>query len=222
MNENKPRRRAQAARAAQKATRKSGLSRFVLMVAMMALVAVVSIGGTMAWLQASTTEITNTFSTSNIEIDLDETTGTEYQIIPGSKITKDPLITASSNAPYYVFAKLTKSANWPEEMTYAITEGWTSLTAGDGETISNYNDSVDAIYYKAMDKGVALTKDNGGYILASNQILVDSTMLESDMPTEAPTLTVKAYAIQQANSSTTTFSPVAAWNTVSAAAPVTP
>lgn len=51
------------------------------------------IGGTLAWLTDSTEQVKNTFTTSDIDITLTETTGTEYKMVPGYTIAKDPKAT---------------------------------------------------------------------------------------------------------------------------------
>ena len=61
---------------------------FAMILAIVALVSV-TVGGTLAWLTAETTEVKNTFSTSNIGVELKETT-TEYKMVPGWDIAKDP------------------------------------------------------------------------------------------------------------------------------------
>ena len=48
------------------------------------------IGGTLAWLTAKSDVVTNTFTTSDITVELKETTGTQYKMIPGYAIRKDP------------------------------------------------------------------------------------------------------------------------------------
>ena len=40
-------------------------------------------GGTIAWLMTNTDPVENTFSASDIQIDLKETTGDTYKLIPG-------------------------------------------------------------------------------------------------------------------------------------------
>ena len=57
-----------------------------------------AIGGTLAWLVDSTSEVKNTFTYGDINIDLSETTGDEYQMIPGNDITKDPKVTGEAES----------------------------------------------------------------------------------------------------------------------------
>ena len=65
-----------------------------LLVALLAVVLAIgcAVGGTVAWLVTSTATVTNTFSYGNINIKLDESTGSDYKIIPGVNIKKDPYV----------------------------------------------------------------------------------------------------------------------------------
>ena len=208
MSENKPRRRAQAARAAQKsASRKSGLSRVMLVAMMMVMVAVVSIGGTLAWLQANTDPIVNTFTQSNIGVTLTETDAdgddnnleNSYKMIPGHTITKDPVAGVTENSEdSYLFVELTESANFDAFMTYVIADGWTELEAG--------------VYYRIVLSG---DETRSFAVLANDAVQVKDDVKKEDLNalTDAtlPTLTVKAYAVQLKESNDSNFEPADAW-----------
>ena len=123
---------------------------FVLLLALV-LIAGAAVGGTLAWLTATTGEVKNTFTTSNIEIELAENAGgtnKEFKMVPGCTITKDPKVTVKANSEdCYLFVKVEKSTNFDAYMEYAIDTGWTALTG------------VDGVYYieidTAAEKGVA-------------------------------------------------------------------
>lgn len=151
----------------------------------MVLVAMISIGGTIAWLTDKTGEVKNTFTPSNINVGLTESTGDSYQIIPGVDITKDPKVSASSNVDYYVFVEVTK-ANWTiDGMNYTIATGWT-LVPG-----------TDNVYYQAVKAGTFAPTS----VLAGDKVTVAGTItdetLEALTADTYPTLTFQAYAIQQ-------------------------
>ena len=55
-----------------------------------AIVVVGVVAGTVAWLTDRTAAVKNTFTTSDITIELKETTGGTYKMIPGWTIEKDP------------------------------------------------------------------------------------------------------------------------------------
>lgn len=57
-----------------------------------------AVGGTIAWLTATTEPVVNTFTYGKIKIELTETTGTEYKIIPGVNISKDPKVTVKADS----------------------------------------------------------------------------------------------------------------------------
>lgn len=103
----------------------------ILLTAVAALLLVtMTIGGTLAWLTDTSDTVTNTFKPSNVAVDVDETTGNTYQVIPGVAITKDPEVTATANVDSWVFVKVTKSDNWPTGVTFTKADGWTELEDG--------------------------------------------------------------------------------------------
>ena len=84
--------------------RKARNRRVVTTVALMLVVCIVSIGGTIAWLTDTTEPVTNTFSSSGIDVSLVETTPsaddrTKIQIVPGVDISKDPKVSAEADVP---------------------------------------------------------------------------------------------------------------------------
>lgn len=223
MSENKPRRRAQAARAAKKsASRKSGLSRVMLVAMMMVMVAVLSIGGTLAWLQDNTDPIVNTFTTSDINIELEETDTKKdtdedpmtnsYQMIPGHTITKDPKVTVKENSEaVYLFVKLEKSANFDDFMKYDMADGWTELTGESG------------VYYREV---AASEAEQEFQVIKDNTVTVLNTVKKEMMDAieegraTKPTLTVTAYATQlYADASQNKLNVNDAWNLFKPAEP---
>ena len=155
-----------------------------------ALVICVSIGGVLAYLKATTDPITNTFTVGNIGLDLTETTGDTYKMVPGQPITKDPKVTVAANSEAsYVFVKVAKSTNaaFDDYMTYEMADGWTPLEGNDG------------VYYREAD---ATTADTGFQVIKANTVTVKATVTKEMMDelTEEtyPTLTFKAAAVQKA------------------------
>ena len=57
------------------------------------LVLCLAVGGTLAWLMDNSGPVTNTFTYGKVDIELTETTGTEYKMVPGNTIKKDPFAT---------------------------------------------------------------------------------------------------------------------------------
>lgn len=163
------------------------------------------IGGTLAWLTDSTEQVKNTFTTSDIDITLAETTGTEYKMVPGYTIAKDPKATVlAGSEECYLFVKLEKSSNFDQYMTYEIAAGWTALNG------------VDGVFYREVK-----TADMGaGYsVLLNDQVTVKGSvtkeMMNSLEQNTYPTLTVTAYASQLYKNNTQTFTAAEAWANVS-------
>ncbi len=149
------------------------------------------VGGTVAWLVDSTGPVTNTFTVGDIDIDLTETTGNSYKIVPGVDIEKDPKVTVSANSERcYVFVKV-EEKNWPavtdsnnaKKVNYAIAEDWIPL------------DSNSNIYYQVVELS---EHDTELQILANNKITVSDTLTkdEANAITTEPKLTFTAYAVQ--------------------------
>lgn len=164
------------------------------------------IGGTLAWLTHSTGPVTNTFTTSDIEVTLEETTGDTYKMIPGYTITKDPKVTVTTGSEEcYLFVKMEKSNNFDIFMTYEIAEGWTAL------------DGIAGVYYRVIE-----TADMGKpyNILKDDQVAVEDTVTKAMMDgltsETYPTLTVTAYASQLYKNNTETFTAAEAWENVPA------
>lgn len=180
--------------------KKKGLALLVALVLVIGCV----IGGTLAWLTAKSDVVTNTFTTSDIKVELKETTGTEYKMIPGYTISKDPKATVlSGSEECYLFVKLEKSQNFDKYMTYEMADGWELVS---GET---------NVYFRKV-----LTADMGkAYsVLKGDQVTVKDSVTKEQMNAlnadgaEKPTLTITAYASQLHKSATVTFSPSEAWD----------
>ena len=84
-----------------------------------------------------------TFSASLAEsVTIQETTGTEYLLIPGHDITKDPkiVITGKTTIPAYLFVEVVNTLDAP--VTYGMASHWTELegvTGPDGGKVYYYN-----------------------------------------------------------------------------------
>ena len=170
------------------------------------------IGGTLAWLTDKTGAVVNTFSTSDINIKLEETTGTDYKMVPGYTIAKDPQVTVlAGSEKCYLFVKLEKSQNFDTYLEYAIADGWTQ---------GNGTDIPANVYYRVVE---ASNSDQAFDVIKDNQVTVKDTVTKSMMNdlTEAtyPKLTVTAYASQLHQNATTEFTAAKAWANVNPANP---
>ena len=195
-----------------------------LVVAMLAVTLLIgcAIGGTVAWLTATTDTVTNTFTYGDINIELVETTGDNYKIIPGVDISKDPKVTVKKDSEAcYLFVKITEE-NWPtftetdgrtKKVSYGIPTDWKPLA---GET---------GVYYREVDAATA----NAGvsyYILKGDEtyphgvVTVSENLTKEDIKNIAtdPTLTFTAYAVQKDGIDTVAD----AWAKVSTSTTTTP
>ena len=78
-----------------------------------------AVGGTLAWLTANSTPVENTFTTSNIGVSLTEKE-TEFKMVPGHSIDKDPRVTVTANSEdCYLFIEVTES-NIKDYIKYAV------------------------------------------------------------------------------------------------------
>lgn len=174
-----------------------------------------TVGATLAWLVATTGEVKNTFTYGDIDITLWEhtlvdgslstttttTTGNaNYKMIPGSILPKDPTVTVKADSEAcYLFVEITESTNFSTYFdAYTIDTGWTK---GDGTNIPAN------VYYRTVD---ATTADTSFNILKDKQVKVKSAIIKDQFNSlttivngvttnSYPTLTFKAYAVQQAN-----------------------
>ena len=165
-----------------------------------AIVVVGAVAGTVAWLTDRTPSVTNTFTTSDINIELKETKN-HFQMIPGWNIEKDPKVTVKTGSEAcYLFVKLEKSTNFDTFMTYEMADGWEALPEAPG------------VYYREV---AAATADTTYEVLKDNQVTVKSDVTKERMnaltETTYPTLTVTAYASQLYKNNTEKFTAAEAW-----------
>lgn len=163
------------------------------------------VAGTLAWLTAKSDVVTNTFTTSDIKVELKETTGTEYKMIPGYTISKDPKATVlAGSEECYLFVKLDKSANFDTYLEYVIADGWTKL---EGVT--------DTVYYRKVqtaDIGTAYSVLKGDQVTVKGE--VTKAMMDGLTTETLPKLTVTAYASQLHKNATMEFTAAEAWANV--------
>lgn len=163
----------------------------------LALVVAFAAGGAIAWLTDKTASVTNTFTVGNIDITLTETT-TDFKMIPGNTIAKDPKVTVKAGSEAcWLFVKIDESANLGDYISYTVDIGATAWSKGDGTSIPTN------VYYRSVDATTAAA----GIIysvLAGDEVTVKNTVTKEQMdaitaaPATAPTLTFTAYAVQAA------------------------
>lgn len=156
------------------------------------LVVALSVAGTYAYLTDKTGPVVNTFTVGNVNIDLTESTGEFYKMVPGTTIKKDPMVTVEAKSEAcWLFVKVVKSDNFDDFLTCNMAEGWTALDGANG-----------VFYRQVAASGTAQNFD----VLADNQVIVKSDVTKAMMDglTDAtrPTLTFTAYACQTAGINT--------------------
>lgn len=176
----------------------------------MVLVVVGVAAGTLAWLTAKSDTVTNTFTTSDIKVELTETNET-YKMIPGYDIHKDPKAkVVSGSEECFLFVKLEKSANFDQFMTYEMADGWTELTGENG------------VYYRKVqtadiDKPFGVLKDDK--VTVKGTVIKDMMNAIDNNTAAKPTLTITAYASQLHKNAETEFTAAEAWANVNPANP---
>lgn len=173
----------------------------VLSIVAVVLVLCCAIGGTLAWLTAKSDVVTNTFTPSNIKIELKENTGAQYKMVPGQTIKKDPAAKVfAGSEECWLFVKIEKSTNFDQYLTYKPATGWDLVTG---------TDNVYARKVTTADFGTAFS------VLQNDQVTVKSDVTEAMMEgltaANYPTLTITAYATQLHKSATEDFTAVDAW-----------
>ena len=169
------------------ANRRRGVSTraFVALLALVLVIGCVA-GGTVAWLVAKTDPVVNTFTYGDIKIELAETTGPNYKIVPGVDISKDPKVTVKANSEAcWLFVEVKETGTFvANKVTYAIADGWTALPG------------VNGVYYRQVG---FVTENTAFSVLKDNKITVSSELTKTEIQniTAQPKLTFTAYAVQK-------------------------
>lgn len=196
--------------------RRSVSSKMFVMMLALVLVFGCAVGGTIAWLTATTDSVVNTFTYGDINITLAETVDPDFKIIPGVDLEKDPKVTVEAGSEdCWLFVKVFKE-NWPtfeetdgrKKVSYTIADGWEQLKDAN-------NNVVEGVYYreaKAGDEFYVLAGNTAypnGVVTVSSTLTKDelATLKDTDGKLPQPKLTFTAYAVQKDNIDT----PAAAW-----------
>lgn len=148
------------------------------------LVCCFAVGGTLAWLIDSTDSVENTFTVGKVDIELTETTGSEYKMIPGTTHAKDPTVTVKGGSEKcYLFVKVVATDNGSNLIEYTVDSNWQELTG------------VTNVYYQEVDASDA---DQAFAVLKNNQVKISETNVTSET-TVTPKLAITAYAVQFEN-----------------------
>ena len=199
--------------------KKKGL---ILVLAVILLLA--SVGtGTLAWLTAKSDTVTNTFTTSDISIVLEETKGTgtgnnkEFKMIPGCEIEKDPKVWVETGSEdCYLFVKVDVAGNTcgtgesvVNFLNYTIDSGWTQL-------VDENKANVNGVYYRKvtsqeMGTGHKFSVLSGDKVTVSGNVTKEMMKAIETKTIANPTITITAYASQLHSTNNVEFEPIAAW-----------
>lgn len=163
----------------------------IILILSLALVVAFAATGAVAWLTAVTDPVQNTFTVGNIDLKLEETT-TDYTMVPGNDIAKDPKVTVlGGSEDCWLFVKVEESDNLCTFIEYAVADGWTALPG------------VAGVYYRevaASETDQAFAVLQGDIVSVPDSVTKD--MMDALTEETAPTLTFTAYAVQKANIAT--------------------
>lgn len=121
-------------------------------------------GGTFAYLKGETDPITNSFRTNQVQVSLEETTGNEYNIIPGTTQRKDPKVTVNNTVDAYVFVEITDETD--NLVDYAIADGWMLLNG------------VPNVYYRFVSAAQDVKEFS---VLANDEVRYSKALENHDM-----------------------------------------
>lgn len=168
------------------------------------------VAGTLAWLTAKSDVVVNTFTTSDIKVELTETNET-YKMVPGYDIHKDPKAKVlAGSEECFLFVKLEKSQNFDSFLTYQMADGWTLVP---NET---------NVYYRKVqtaDIGTEYSVLKDDKVTVKGEVTKEMMNALDNGTAAKPTLTVTAYASQLHKNATTEFTAAEAWANVNTANP---
>ena len=189
----------------------------ILLTAVAALLLVtMAVGGTIAYLTATTDNVVNKFTPAGIEIELDETEDNwSMQLIPGTEKTKDPVVTVNTSVKAYVFVQFTCNPAVAENgeiisYNFTLNDGiadaygynWTQLSGTD-------------VWYTVVD-----AKDTAyeWHLLTGDKVTVSPNAVGTDVD-EGFEITFDAWAVQYAKTTVdgvvTPFEPAEAYALIS-------
>lgn len=176
---------------ASRRNKKNRAAGTLLVVCMMLVVMVGSIAGTVAWLTATSGKVTNTFTVGDINITLTESTGTEYKVIPGATVKKDPKVTVvSGSEKCYVYVSVENNLKLGDTVVVTPninTTDWEVVTTNGNATLYRYKAVVNA-----ASEAVELP--------VFTQVTAADTITKSDITTlNGATIVLNAYAHQSEN-----------------------
>lgn len=166
----------------------------VLSLAAVLLVAV-SIGGTIAYLTATSGPVENTFEPSNVGVTIAESVSSTFKMVPDTVMKKDPKVTVTNDIDVYVFVEITET-NWPENnlLTYAVASGWEKVTGTENVWSRIVTANANPKVFNVLAGGTGDLAD--GQVAVSKDMTADY-MATLDNANKYPKLSFDAYVIQK-------------------------
>lgn len=107
------------------------------------LIIVIAIGATVAYLTATTTAKTNTFTIGDIKIHIDETAVDNYVVVPGGTSAKDPKIVVEGGSENcYVYAYVENNIAAAVASLDIDSSKWISVATSGNKTLYRYFEVV--------------------------------------------------------------------------------
>lgn len=190
------------------AKRKGIATKTMFMILAVVLIVGISVGGTLAWLTATTGPVTNTFTVGDIDITLTETGATDnaknYTFVPGDKLAKDPTVTVvAGSESCYLFVKVVDVNNTIPNITpaekiidWSIASGWTAVDGHDGYWYRVVDSSTAAQKFAVLADDAILNDDYSGSVSVSTKVTKDMVTILTANP---PQIIITAAAVQQDN-----------------------
>ena len=169
------------------------MKKIVATASALSLTAAIAVGGTLAWLNAKTETVTNTFTVGQVSIKLQEkeigketfldATTTEqsqtYKVSPGVAVTKEADVVVNQNSEAsYVFVKVMPSNAFNTNFDWEMDDAWIELS------------DVDNVYYQEVE---ATTDSATTLTILKNDRVTPKGTIEN---LSDATLVFQAYAIQ--------------------------
>lgn len=203
------------------------MRRALLTLSLVLVMMMAAVGGTIAWLQDETDEVVNTFSSTDLGIDLDEETEKDFDLIPGFTYEKKPIVTVEAESEaMWLFVKMTTSNGIENFIDYAakpVVEDWATVEhnfeAAEGETITVYAKKIDANTAKAgttialLNAVESEVDEDGNETTYEVKVLEDLTKEDMEDVTSL-TMEFQAYAVQLFKNADVEFTAQEAWDTL--------
>ena len=159
------------------------MKKTLTLVLSLALAVAIGIGGTLAWLTATVSPITNTFTfnQNGIQMTLAETFP-DNKLIPGAALKKEPVLTVKANSePCYVYAEITNGFTEAEASINIDTTNWIL---------------VEGNVYRYKDAVTTATSDTALPALFTTLTVSDGLSQTELAAAAAKTIVIDGYAIQ--------------------------